>query len=137
MTLTHWGEAPLVSVPDIDREHKELIDQANTFAGAVDGGASRAELQVRLTQLIEGFRRHCFAEERLMVVSAYPGIASHAEEHRKLVAQMTGLRDDLSAGVVSLCQALAQFVQLWTGQHIAGPDASFGAYLRARHVNSR
>jgi hemerythrin-like metal-binding protein len=133
MILTHWGETPVLSVPDIDREHTELIEMANAFAGALDGDASRAELDLRLRHLIVEFQNHCASEEELMQSHAYPGLASHADEHRKLVAQMTALRDDLSAGAVSLCNGLGQFVRIWTEQHIAGADANFAGFLHGQN----
>ena len=106
-----------------------LIALVNEFSAAVDAGASRAEIELRVTQLIEAFRVHFGSEERHMQSSSFPELTPHADEHRKLIAQMTGLRDGLGSGDVMLCDALALFVRLWTEQHIAGPDRSFAEFL--------
>jgi hemerythrin-like metal-binding protein len=119
----------LLSVPQIDSQHRMLIALVNEFSAAVDAGSSRTELELRVTQLIEAFRVHFGSEERLMQSSSFPELTPHADEHRKLIAQMTGLRDGLGSGDVMLCDALSLFVRLWTEQHIAGPDRAFAQFL--------
>ena len=129
MTQTRWGDNLLLSVPQMDSEHRELIAQADEFSAAMERGASRAELEVRLSQLIDGFLSHFKSEESMMRTNRFPGLEVHAAEHRRLIGQMSGLRDDLGAGNVKLCDALGEFVRLWTEQHIIGPDASFAQFL--------
>ena len=129
--LTTGGNGLLLSVPQMDREHLELIAQENEFSAAVDADASRAELEMRLTQLIGSFGSHFDSEEALMRSNRFPGLKRHIDEHRKLMAQLTGLRDDLGSGVVNRCFALAQFVGLWTEQHITGSDTDFAHFLQA------
>src|ERR1035438_3020330 len=102
----------LLAVPQMDNQHRKLIAVVNKFSAAVDAGASRAELELRVTQLIEDFQVHFSSEEDLMQSSGFPGLTLHADEHRKLIAQMTGLRDGLGSGDVHLCNALALFVRL-------------------------
>jgi hemerythrin-like metal-binding protein len=130
MTQPISADQLLLSVPQIDGQHRDLIAQVNEFFSAVDDGASRAELELRVTQLIEVFGTHFSSEEGLMQSSDFPGLVPHAEEHRKLIDQMTGLRDGLASGGVQLCDALVLFVRLWTEQHIAGPDRTFAQFLR-------
>ena len=129
MAQAKWGNNLSLSVPQMDCEHWQLIVEADAFSAAVHAGASRTELEMRLTRLIEGFQRHFDDEEALMRSHSFPGTAFHAGEHRKLIGQMVGLRDALGSGGVKLCDALALFVRLWTEQHIQGPDASFAGFL--------
>jgi hemerythrin len=124
-----WGSNLSLSVPEMDGEHWALILEADNFSAAVDAGASRTELELRLTRLIEGFQNHFVDEESLMRSRNFPGTEAHAGEHRKLIGQMVGLRDALGSGGVKLCDALALFVRLWTEQHILGPDANFAQFL--------
>jgi len=126
------GDTLLLSLSQMDREHWELIAEENEFAGAVGAGASRAELEVRLTRLIQGFQRHFQSEESLMRVNGFSGLSRHSAEHRKLIRQLSALRDDLDSGVVQLCEALADFVRLWTEKHITGPDARFEQFLQEK-----
>ena len=126
------GDTLLLSLSQIDREHWELIAEENEFAGAVEAGASRAELEIRLTRLIQGFQSHFQSEEGLMRVNGFPGLERHSTEHRRLIGQISELRNDLESGVVKLCETLAGFVRLWTEQHITGPDARFEEFLQEK-----
>ena len=117
------------AVPQMDREHLELHAQEIAFSAAVVAGASRAELFIRATWLLEDFQRHFDSEEGLMRSSNYPGLEPHIEEHGKLIEQMSGLRDDIGSGVISRCDALAVFVRLWAEQHLAGADSDFARFL--------
>jgi hemerythrin len=62
--------------------------------------------------------------------NSFPGLRPHADEHRKLIEQMTALRDCVGAGDVQICNALVLFVRVWTEQHIEGLDRSFAQFLR-------
>ena len=85
------GDTLLLSLSQIDREHWELIAEENEFAAALEGGASRAELEMRLTRLIQGFQNHFHSEEALMRSNGFPGLEPHVNEHRKLIGQMNEL----------------------------------------------
>ena len=61
--------------------------------------------------------------------NGFPGLKQHSDEHRRLIEQMSGLRDDVDSGVIRRCGALALFVRSWAEQHIAGPDAKFVHFL--------
>ena len=126
------GDTLLLSLSQIDREHWELIAEENEFARAVEAGASRAELEIRLTRLIQGFQSHFQSEESIMRLNGFPALERHAAEHRKLIGQIRELRDALESGVVKLCETLAGFVGLWAEQHIKGPDACFEQFLEKR-----
>ena len=113
----------------MDREHLELHAQEIAFSAAVVAGAPRAELFIRATWLLEDFQRHFDSEESLMRSNNFPGLEPHIEEHRKLIEQMSGLRDDIGSGVISRYDALAVFVRLWVEQHVAGLDTDFARFL--------
>jgi hemerythrin len=132
--MTRIDNLPL-SVPQMDREHDELIAQANEFSAAGDRGACRAELKLRLTLLIEGFQHHFDSEEDLMRVNRFPGLKLHSDEHRKLMGQISGLRDGVGSGVVALCDALVLFVRLWVEQHVARADTSFAQFLHDSKIH--
>jgi hemerythrin len=130
MTELIWGDHLLLSVPHMDDEHRALISQTNECSAAAEAGTSRPAFKLRLTRLIEAFQVHFDSEEDLMRSSSFPGLAAHAEEHRKLIEQMTGLRDNLGAGGVQVGGALALYVRLWAEQHITGQDLCFAQFLR-------
>jgi hemerythrin-like metal-binding protein len=121
-----------VSLSQLDREHWELIAEEREFSAAVKKGASRAELEMRLSRLIQVFQRHFQSEEDLMRLNGFAGLKRHSADHRKLIGQIRELRAGLDSGVVRLCETLADFVRLWAEQHISGPDAHFAQFLEQK-----
>ena len=124
------------SEPRIEREHSDLLALEMELSAAVGAGASRAELFIRLTQLVGAFQSHFASEESLMRSNNFPGLQLHAKEHRKLIGQISGFRDDIGLGNTSRCDALALIVRLWTEQHRVGPDTDFShfLYLKRKYV---
>ena len=126
---TTYRENLSLSVPSMDQEHGELIAQESEFSAAVEAEASRAELAMLLTRLIGAFQDHFESEEELMRSNGFLGWEPHLEEHRKLLGQLSGLRDDLDSGSVNRCFALAHFVRLWSEQHMKGSDSTLAHFL--------
>jgi hypothetical protein len=52
------GDTLLLSLSQLDREHWGLIAEEDEFAAALKEGASRIEIEMRLTHLIQGFQNH-------------------------------------------------------------------------------
>ena len=129
------GDTLLLSLSQLDREHWELIAEEKEFAAALDEGASRAELEMRLSHLIQAFQRHFQSEEGLMRLNGFPELARHSADHRKLIRQMRNLRRP-GLWHRKLCETLAGFVRLWTEQHITGPDARFAQFLQEKGASA-
>jgi hemerythrin len=130
MTQTGWDDY-LVSVPQMDGEHLELMIQVDEFSTALDSEVSRAELEMRLTILIDCFQKHFDSEEGLMRTNSFPRLGLHSAEHRRLIGQMSGLRNDFGSGTIRLCHSLVIFVRMWAEQHMTAQDAEFADFLHA------
>jgi hemerythrin len=129
MTRPISSDNLLLSVPQIDNQHRDLIAMVNEFLAAADAGAPRTDLDPQLTRLARAFQVHFDSEEALMRSSNFPGVSPHTADHRKLIDQMNSLRDSLATGDVKVGGALVLFVRLWTEQHIKGPDLAFAQFL--------
>ena len=134
-TLGPQSHADLAAAgPRVDREHLVLNADQAEFAAAVDGGASRGEILARLMHLLERFQAHFDSEEKLMRDHSFPGLQPHSEEHRQLIARLASVRDDVRAGVIHPCGALAVFVQRWFEEHISGADRLFERFLNQQKL---
>jgi len=128
-TQIRRGDNPLVGLPQMHHEHLELLAQETELSAAVDVGAPAAEICRRLTQLLESVQRHFDSEEELMRSNSFPELKQHSDEHRRLIRQMSGVRDEVGSGAMSRCGALALFVRCWVEQHMASSDARFVYFL--------
>ena len=121
-----------LAVPRMDREHAEVLKAAAELRSVLDSSFPNASLAERL---LGGFAEivsaHFASEEELMQSRGYQGWRGHAAEHRRLMAQLNSIRTGLVTGAINPCGALALFVDVWTAQHIQGPDRQVAEYLRS------
>jgi hemerythrin-like metal-binding protein len=136
MTPDVFGIELVLLVPQMDREHREMINHAQSLRAAVTGGGMpRDEVQLLLKKLIDSVKNHFASEEELMLSSGYHGCTAHRKEHKRLLDQVYLVEKELPLGTIQVGGALACFVEVWMRQHILGPDKQFALFLNeaARH----
>lgn len=130
MTPDAFGTELVLLVPQMDREHREMINHAQSIRAAVTGGGMpRDELQILLKKLIDSVKNHFASEEELMFSCRYHGYTAHREEHKRLLDQVCLVEKELPLGTIQVGGALACFVEAWMRQHILGPDKQFALFL--------
>jgi len=130
MSPFEWRSELLLHIPEIDRQHQELVARALVLHDAIHAAKPTHELQASLSALIESTEIHFRSEEKMMRAHGYDGYAPHAAEHAKLLEQIYLVRREFSSGKIDPCQALTLFVQVWTEQHVLGLDKQFAESLK-------
>jgi diguanylate cyclase (GGDEF)-like protein/hemerythrin-like metal-binding protein/PAS domain S-box-containing protein len=122
------GPELAVGVPVIDRQHARMALLLNRVADAVKSGQE----MVRVTELLDelsSFTRHHFeTEQRLMEKHGYPEALAHAQEHRRLLADLLSIRTLADGG--SRMRTL-QSLKDWLVSHISHGDRELGEALVA------
>jgi hemerythrin-like metal-binding protein len=129
MSPFEWRSELLLHIPEIDGQHQELVARASDLRNALDAATPRHELQAMLSALIESAENHFRSEEKMMRAHRYNGYAPHAAEHADLLEQVYLIRREFSSGKINPSVALMVFMQVWTEQHILGPDKQFAKSL--------
>ncbi len=129
MTAQVWSDDLLLSVPKIDREHREILDQATEFRAAVDAGIPKDVLERSLAAFVGAVERHFASEEQLIRASAYPCYEGHRAEHTRLLEQLQAVREQLASGKIQPGGVLAVFLKVWVEQHITLADRHFSEFL--------
>lgn len=119
-----------LGVPQIDREHREILGLADDFRAALEAGSPKSELQRRVGELVEVVAEHFSSEESLMLSTGYAGREAHEQEHKRLLGQIRLFESEFASGKIKTCDALALFIDAWTRQHIVGPDQRFAEFLK-------
>ncbi len=71
--LVEWSDTLSIGIPEIDDQHRVLIDLLNQLHAAIREQRGRAECGEILERLIEYTRVHFATEESVMSVFRYPG----------------------------------------------------------------
>src|SRR6476661_9169262 len=88
-----WQARYSVGVPEIDAQHKKLIELINELFKAMRVGGGDHIMAKLFDSLLKYTQQHFAFEENLMRKGRYSGLEAHIEEHRKLISQVHDLRD--------------------------------------------
>lgn len=127
--MIEWKPALELGVPEIDADHRALVDMLNRVLVAED----REEAMVVLEELEDYTHYHFAREEALMAECGFEFTREHTREHRALYLEVRNQIDDLLSGERSL-REIAQFMQRWLLRHIAGADRLLGASIRKHRL---
>ncbi len=136
MTSLEWRSELLLNDAEIDGQHRELVNCASRLQAAIREGQAHEQIRPMLSALIAFTEMHFTSEEEMMLAHAFDGHAAHRSEHQNLLEQLRLVDNELSAGRIESCQALALFVQVWVEQHILSLDRQFAEFLESMSVNA-
>jgi len=82
-------------VPEIDKQHQELVALVTRLTEAVKNNAPRAEIYRIIDDVIAHTARHFATEEMLMAEFGYPEIEAHKKKHKLLIDEALHFRKKL------------------------------------------
>lgn len=123
-----------LGIDSMDRDHKRLIDIANMVAAIVEAPNFRERsLAPELRALKHYTEEHFAREEAFMAEIRYPGLGTHKEQHRQMVAELDRISENgkLVKGAKFALQ-LRLFMQVWLFEHISKHDAEYAVFAKAK-----
>jgi hemerythrin-like metal-binding protein len=124
-----WDKTLSVEVPEIDEDHRRLVDLFNILNRSVAEGDAREYVEAVMEELIACTVWHFRHEERLMLKHGYPGAAEHKAEHDDLIASAQDLQRKLLEEGKAVSSDDIELIEHWLTGHIYGADMDMGAYL--------
>ncbi len=126
--LLEWNGALATGMPDVDTQHRKLIELANRLNESMQRGDGRGAIGAVLDELIQYTAFHFEFEEKMMKEARYPGFAAHQGEHKKLVADVLAHKAKFDRGE-ALSAELLSFIRDWLVNHILKTDKALGRVL--------
>jgi hemerythrin-like metal-binding protein len=126
-----WDKTLSVDVPEIDEDHRRLVDLFNLLNHSVVEGDAPDYIEAVMEELISCTAWHFKHEERLMLKYGYEGLLEHKSEHEELIASATALQQKLLQESKPVLSDDIQFLEHWLTGHILGADRDLGTYLCA------
>ena len=121
--FVQWTPKLDLHVAMVDRQHRLLVDYINELYTAMAHNRTSEDLQAILRKLRDYTATHFADEEKLFTATAYLGAAEHMKIHRKFVAKLDEVEEQLKSGT-------ATFLKDWLVQHIMGTDPTYLPYLK-------
>ena len=126
--LFTWDAAKFsVKVPEMDREHQQIILLMNRLHDLYKSGAPASEQGKALTALAEYTVKHFSDEEAYMARINFPGLNVHKGVHKNLLERVGQFAAGFKASG-KLGDDLFVFLKMWLSAHICGIDMKYGVH---------
>ena len=125
-----WSEESSVGIPELDAQHRHLIELLSELVKCVQLGESGKLGPTALKKAIRYAERHLQREELVLRVRGYPRYEEHKAEHdayRKKVASLQVLSGRRDLGI-----RMANFLTEWWRFHILTSDQQYARFFRHR-----
>ncbi|MGK7345099.1 MAG: bacteriohemerythrin [Candidatus Nitrospinota bacterium M3_3B_026] len=129
--IISWDKkAFTVYVPEMDAQHKKLVDLVNELYSAKLAGKSRQALGRVLDSLVDYTKTHFAAEEKLQRDMGFPESDSHKKVHEDLIAQVGKFYNEFKAGRQAISDEIMGFLMDWLVNHIQKDDRKYGRHIQ-------
>ncbi len=124
-----WKEEYSVHIPEIDREHRILLDYVTGVEDAL-AGRTREPPPAAIGRLASFALTHFTFEETVMRIQGYGDLDAHCKGHQRFLADLRALEDQACAE--GLPPDMAQPLRDWLEKHFLADDRFYAASLSAK-----
>lgn len=125
MTLFNWGEIYKTDIPEIDDQHKHLIELANELHNSIQENKEYTIIKKIIFDLVEYTRRHFSYEEQFIKKNNPDEFEHHHLQHKNLIDRMTHILKSYSPNKPQMAVELLELMKFWIIQHIRKNDSRY------------
>ncbi len=129
-----WKDNLATGINEIDNQHKELFDRINKLFQACHSGQGTKEV-INVMSFLENYViEHFSCEEKLQLKSNFPNYAEHKKQHEEFKAEITNLKQELSAGAdsTSFVIKINNLIVNWLLNHIKKSDKELSQHIKTK-----
>ncbi|GEM_PF-664291 len=134
--LFKWDDSFSVGIPEIDRQHRILVDMINDLSKQAADERSLYLMKRILQGLVDYTVSHFSYEEGMLARQGYEKLDAHKEKHKRLIAQVVDFQSRLDNNEEHIMVDLLDFLNEWLAKHIKGADKRYGAALAAKKARA-
>lgn len=126
MTYIQWRPEFATGIPDVDHEHREMIEWINlTLAACGQASEGKATVTDLLGEIFARISAHFALEEHVMKSRGYDQFVDHKQDHERLLDEIRDIMDEHEAGSLVIEERLAERLTPWFSDHFRIQDARF------------
>jgi hemerythrin len=133
MKPIEWIDAFSMGDPEIDRQHRHFISQANALSAAVADDADRPTLLRMTEEIATDAAFHFLYEDRVLLALGYGDAESHIAEHRRLERRIGDILGHFRAAEESsaaAAAAMAEEIRNLLLDHLLYYDLKYKSHLQ-------
>jgi hemerythrin len=127
--LIEWRDEFSIGLPEVDSDHRELIESINRFHAALGQGIDAGQVGSVLGGIQSDIAAHFALEEKNMMARGYGQFAAHKLDHERLLDDILDIIDEVHACGRYEPDALATRLSEWFGIHFRTHDARLHHWL--------
>jgi hemerythrin len=129
--IVEWEDRFLMGIPLIDGQHKKLVEMTNTLFTGCLGGKEQANVffQKTIHGAVEYVRYHFYTEEKLQLLTDYPGFYDHKKEHGDFIKEVIRRVRDFENGRPFVPNVFSRYLRDWVLTHIGFSDKLYAEYF--------
>jgi len=129
MSLLEWNPAYSIGIPEVDAEHRAMIDEINRTHAALGERPVAAEAIARLGEIVAHISAHFALEEKNMRDRGYNAFGPHKDDHERLIDELLELTAEIDAAEAYDPAVLAAALDAWFGVHFRTHDARLQKFV--------
>jgi hemerythrin len=129
MPYLAWSDELDTKIPELDAQHRVMVDHVNAVRDAAASGDRKA-LQDAMQQLIDCVRQHFDFEEKVLEAIDFAGLQEHGLVHRSILKQLQDYRERMRSASAPEAEELVDVLGPWVVDHIRHDDLDFGPTVR-------
>jgi hemerythrin len=128
--LIPWGPDLEIGIPEIDEQHRVLVDLANRLHEELKTDKRGVESQKAVAGLFAYSATHFADEEAYFSKFNFPSFPAHAASHAAFMARAAELEERLGSGSPAETEEVLSFLVSWIRRHIAREDRELARIAR-------
>jgi hemerythrin len=131
---TLWKDSLLIGVPQIDNQHRKLVEAIDALLAACSQGHGRDAIEKTLYFVVDYTKKHFSDEEKLQAQYGYPGLAAHTRIHTQFITTVSGLVSDFKQNGpnIALTGKINKTLVDWLINHITIEDKKIGDFIKSK-----
>ena len=129
--MSYWKDSLIVGVPQIDDQHRKLVEAIDLLIEACMQGKGRDTIEQTLKFTVSYTKEHFSDEEKLQSKYAYPGMAAHKLLHSQFITNINSLLHEFeqTGPNLALTGKLSKTLVDWLIKHISTEDKKLGEHI--------
>jgi hemerythrin len=124
-----WNDSLSVGVPEIDEQHKQLVQMLNQMIEADDTSVRSEVISDILTRMTEYADYHFTTEEAYMQAYSYPEYEAHRDQHVEFMRKTAQLALAAMDYDKQVPEELLTYLKDWLITHIMQSDMKYKPYF--------
>ena len=135
MKFFYWNANLEIGIPEVDAQHKHLVDLINELAAIITDGGQLPKVSAVIDDLLNYAAVHFSDEERIMATAPMSEDMKqkHRRSHQCFVARVQEIAGASDLQQTEFSEKILDFLTTWLVAHILGSDREIARSLRGDH----